>query len=197
MNMVINDLIKKNKTTMYKLSKESGIPQATLSDICSGKTNLEKCSVGTIYKLAKALSVSIDSIVEADLQEKNQEEYRPSFDLFKSSICHKVKDLGDLDFIKITITSNRIDIYFEKGWYPESLYLLSMLDYLSRENDIPLYTKYNDLRHKKLDEPIFPSSILVKAAVMNDDSIKDEAIKNSIPEFIRHNIVECEIRDVA
>lgn len=78
---------------MYKLSKESGIPQATLSDICSGKTNLEKCSVGTIYKLAKALSVSIDSIVEADLQEKNQEEYRPSFDLFKSSICHKVKDL--------------------------------------------------------------------------------------------------------
>ncbi len=195
--MIINDLIKKNNTTMYKLSKESGIPQATLSDICSGKTNLEKCSVGTIYKLAKALSVSIDSIVEADLEEKNQEEYRPSFDLFKSSICHKVKDLGDLSFIEMTITSNRIDIYFEKGWYPESLYLLSMLDYLSRENDIPLYTKYNDLRCKKLDEPIFPSSILVKAAVMNDDSIKDEAIKNSIPEFIQHNIVESEIRDVA
>ncbi len=195
--MIINDLIKKNKTSMYKVSKESGIPQATLSDICSGKTNLEKCSVGTIYKLAKALSVSIDSIVEADLEEKSKEEYRPSFDLFKSSICHKVKDLGDLDFIEMTITSNRIDIYFDKGWYPESLYLLSMLDYLSRENDIPLYTKYNNLRHKKLDEPIFPSSILVKAAIMNDDSIKEEAIKNSIPEFIRHNIVESEIRDVA
>ncbi len=195
--MIINDLIKKNKTSMYKVSKESGIPQATLSDICSGKTNLEKCSVGTIYKLAKALSVSIDSIVEADLEEKSKEEYRPSFDLFKSSICHKVKDLGDLDFIEMTITSNRIDIYFDKGWYPESLYLLSMLDYLSRENDIPLYTKYNNLRHKKLDEPIFPASILVKAAVMNDDSIKEEAIKNSIPEFIRHNIVESEIRNVA
>ncbi len=195
--MIINDLIKKNKTSMYKVSKESGIPQATLSDICSGKTNLEKCSVGTIYKLAKALSVSIDSIVEADLEEKSKEEYRPSFDLFKSSICHKVKDLGDLDFIEMTITSNRIDIYFDKGWYPESLYLLSMLDYLSRENDIPLYTKYNNLRHKKLDEPIFPASILVKAAIMNDDSIKEEAIKNSIPEFIRHNIVESEIRNVA
>lgn len=195
--MIINDLIKKNKTSMYKVSKESGIPQATLSDICSGKTNLEKCSVGTIYKLAKALSVSIDSIVEADLEEKSKEEYRPSFDLFKSSICHKVKDLGDLDFIEMTITSNRIDIYFDKGWYPESLYLLSMLDYLSRENDIPLYTKYNNLRHKKLDEPIFPTSILVKAAVMNDDSIKEEAIKNSIPEFIQHNIVESEIRNVA
>ncbi len=195
--MIINDLIKKNKTSMYKVSKESGIPQATLSDICSGKTNLEKCSVGTIYKLAKALSVSIDSIVEADLEEKSKEEYRPSFDLFKSSICHKVKDLGDLDFIEMTITSNRIDIYFDKGWYPESLYLLSMLDYLSRENDIPLYTKYNNLRHKKLDEPIFPASILVKAAVMNDDSIKEEAIKNSIPEFIQHNIVESEIRNVA
>ena len=182
---------------MYKLSKASGIPQATLSDICSGKRDIEKCSVGTIYKLAKALSVSVDSIIEANIQEKSIEEFRPSFDLFKSNICHEVKELGDLNFIVKTIEGNYIDVYLEKKWYPESLYLLSMLDYLSNENNIPIYTKYNDLRNKKLPEPIFPSSILVKAAVMNDDSIKEEAIKNSIPEFIQHNIVESNIRDVA
>ena len=40
----------------YRLSKVSGIPWATLSNICSGKTELERCSAGTVLKLSKALA---------------------------------------------------------------------------------------------------------------------------------------------
>ena len=60
-------------------------------------------------------------------------EHRETFDIFKSNICHYVKDMGDLDFIIYVLKSNEIRKYFDQKWYPESLYLLAMLDYLGSE----------------------------------------------------------------
>ena len=45
----------------YHLCKESGVPQATISDICSGKTSIEKCSAETIFRIARVLNVSMES----------------------------------------------------------------------------------------------------------------------------------------
>lgn len=47
----------------YSLSKSSGIPWATLSDICSGKTSLARCSAQTIQKLSIALDMSIEEVL--------------------------------------------------------------------------------------------------------------------------------------
>ena len=49
----------------------------------------------------------------------------------------------------------------------------------------------------KLNEIMYPASILAEAKVMNDDSLLDDCIANSIPEFMRFNIVESEVFDVA
>lgn len=123
-------------------------------------------------------------------------ENRSSFETFKSNVCHDVNDNGDLDFIYKTLKSNKIRNYFNKEWYPESLYLLAMVDYLSKENNIPLCTDYNDLRKAKLKDIIYPQSILALSAITNDNKYKEESIKESIPEFLRFNIVESEIRNV-
>ena len=53
--MIIDDLLKQTHMTKYRLAEQAGIPHATLSDICSGKTKLEKCSAETVYKLAMEL----------------------------------------------------------------------------------------------------------------------------------------------
>ena len=55
---------KRRNMTKYRLAVEAGIPHATLNDICSGKTKLEKCSAETVYKLAKALDVSMEMLTE-------------------------------------------------------------------------------------------------------------------------------------
>ena len=57
--MMIESLLKKRNMTKYRLAVDAGIPHATLNDICSGKTKLEKCSAETVYKLAKALEMCI------------------------------------------------------------------------------------------------------------------------------------------
>ena len=47
---MVERLLKKRNMTKYRLAVEAGIPHATLNDICSGKTRLEKCSAETVYK---------------------------------------------------------------------------------------------------------------------------------------------------
>lgn len=189
--MLINELLEKRKITKYRLSKESGVPQATINDICSGKADLEKCTAGTLYRIAKILGVSIEEILESD-----RIEYRSAFETFKSNTCHHVKDMGDVNFMIDLLESDKIRILFEKQWYPEALYLLAMLDYLSRENDVPLCNKYDDLRNRRLTNPIYPAGVLVTCEVMKSDEPLRKAEREAIPEFRRFNIIESEVRNV-
>lgn len=190
LEMNINELLNQKKLTKYKLSKISGIPFATISDLSTGRTRLEKCSAETIYKVAKALDVTMEDLLS------DRMEYRQSFEVFKSNICHMVKDMGDIDFIIDVLESNKIRKLYEKRWYPESLYLLAMLDYLSRENDLPVCIEYSDIRAAKLKEPIYPAGILTMCTVLGSDAPKTESRNEAIPEFMRCNIIESEIRNV-
>ena len=74
MKMIIDDLLKKRNMTRYRLAIQSGVPHTTLSDICSGKTRLEKCSAETVYKLAKVLNVSMELLTEDGIREAEREQ---------------------------------------------------------------------------------------------------------------------------
>ena len=52
------------------------------------------------------------------------------------------------------------------------------------------------MRKTKLKDVVYPSGVLAAAAVFGDEKIKEKAIAESIPDFIRFNIVEGEVRDV-
>ena len=71
--MVINDLLEKRGLTKYRLAVQVGIPHATLNDICSGKTKLEKCSAETVYKLAKTLDVPMEILTEGGMRQTERE----------------------------------------------------------------------------------------------------------------------------
>lgn len=188
--MTIQEKLKEKKMSIYRLAKASELPYATVNDICSGKAQLEKCSAETIYKIARALNVSMEELLAPCFLK------RSSFENFKSTVCHRVKELGDIDFLIDTLESHDIRTYYERKWYPESLYLLAMLDYISRENDVPLDGEYDDIRQCRLEKPIYPASLrAVSVAARNDAALK-ESEKTAIPEFMRFNIVESEVRNV-
>ena len=188
--MDINKILAKKGMTRYRLSKTSGVPQTTVIDICSGKAKIGNCTGDTIYKLAKTLGVSMESLVEGTTL------HRPGFETYKSNICHMVKDMGDLGFLIETLENDKIRALYEKGWYAESLYLLAMTDYLSRENGVPLCSEYDDLRRTKLRRTIYPAGVLALCAAFKSEEPKSVSLKETIPEFMRHNIVEAEVRNV-
>ena len=188
--MTIQDAIKQKNMSIYRLAKASEVPYATVNDICNGKARLEKCSAETIYRLAHALDISMEELLAPCFLK------RGSFENFKSAVCHRVKEMGDLDFILDALESQEIRTYYDRKWYPESLYLLAMLDYLSRENDIPLCDEYDDLRQCRLEKPVYPASIRAVSAASKNDVALIRAEKTAIPEFKRFNIIENEVRNV-
>ncbi len=74
MTVIVESLLKQRGMTKYRLAEEAGIPHATLSDICSGKTKLEKCSAETVYKLAKVLGVSMEFLAEDGMRQTAREQ---------------------------------------------------------------------------------------------------------------------------
>lgn len=189
--MLIHEHLQKKGLTKYRLSKESGVAQATINDICSGKADLEKCAAGTLYRIAKVLGVSIEDILESAGAEE-----RTDFEIFKSNTCHQVKNMGDLDFMIDLLESDKIRRLYDREWYPEALYLLAMLDYLSRINNVPLCTKYDDIRAHKLERPLYPVGVLITGEVLKSDEPVRRAERDAIPEFSRFNIFESEVRRV-
>ena len=121
---------------------------------------------------------------------------RASFENFKSEMCHRLKRMGDIDFMIDLLEDDDIRLYYSREWYPECFYTLGMLDYLSRINDVPICNRYNDLRSMKLEKLIYPSGIVASSVIEKSNKPRKDALKKAIPEFLRFNIVEGEVRDV-
>ncbi len=66
--MTISQLLQEKGCSRYRLSKESKVAWATLSDLCSGKTKLERCSGTTLSKLAGALGVTIEELLSLEVE---------------------------------------------------------------------------------------------------------------------------------
>ena len=60
--MTLQEMVREKNMTRYQLSQRSGIPWATLSDIWTGKTQLERFSGGTLVKLSGTLGFTGDEL---------------------------------------------------------------------------------------------------------------------------------------
>ena len=188
--MLLSDLMEQKGLNMYQLSKRSGVPYTTISDLVSGKTNLYKSTAETVHRLSRTLGVSMETLIAP------YDEERPDFELFKSNVCHDVRRMGDLEFILELLETDRIRDYYSRGWYPECLYLLGMLDYLSGLHNIPLCIEYQDLRCGKLEKTLYPADVRLLAQLEQSDAALEQARAEAIPEFLQFNIVESDIRNV-
>ena len=187
---MLANVLKNKNMSIYRCAKQSGVPYTTLSEVVRGKTRIEKCSAETVYRLSKVLNLSMEELLKSSLEQ------RVDFEIFKSNVCHRVKDGDELDFIITTLQNDEISKYWNKKWYPEAFYLLAMVDYLSRINDIPLCTKYDDIRTHSLKEPLYPRDITMAAKLTPDKKVREMSRREAIPEFLRFNIIEREIRNV-
>jgi transcriptional regulator with XRE-family HTH domain len=200
--MLLHELMAKKNMSIYRLAKVSQVPYATVNDLASGRSRMDKCTAGTVYKLARALGVAMERLLAEHCTECD-EDYagtgggvRASFETFASNVCHRVKGVGDIAFIVEVLESGDIRRYHERAWHVESLYLLAMVDYLSRINGLPTCADFEDIRARRLSEPIYTADVASLSIVLKTDRLKKKAKREAIPEFKRFNIMEGNIRDV-
>ena len=186
--MMIKDILEKKSMSMYRLSKDSGVPYTTIQEIVSGKVSVEKCSAETIYRISKVLDIKMEEILEPFIGQQS------SFETFKKSTRQQVNKLGDFEFIGEVLERNDIRNFHKKKAYPECYYLLAMIDYLCNENGLPLFSDYDDIRKEKLPQPLYPTEVVSLSTALKDDDILQEAYRNSLDEFRRFNIIETQVR---
>ena len=174
---MLKKMLKTRNMSIYQCSKLSDIPYTTLSELVRGKTSIGKCSAEIVYKLAKILNVSMEELM------RDSVEARTDFEIFKSNVCHLVKDIDEIDFIITVLKADDIRRYWERKWYPEAFYVLAMVDYLSRINEIPLCTKYNDIRSQSLKKPLYPRDVVMAAKLHSSLDVRERCMKEAIPEF--------------
>ena len=119
-----------------------------------------------------------------------------TFELYKSAVCQRVKSSGEDVFIREVSTSDEIPALLEKREFAEALYLLAMLDYLSRKRCVSLCARFDSIRDLKLVNIVYPQDIELLALLQHSDEVKRRAWEEAIPEFKRHNIVENEVENV-
>lgn len=183
------DLLNDKRMSVYQCSKISGIPYTTLLEVVNGKTDINKCIAETVYRLAKALNIDMESLLQRnDIDE---------FETFKSNIKHLLKEKGDFLFLIETYLNDDIRQYWNNYQKAKALYLLSTVDYLSRINNLPIAEDYNDLRNYVLTKTLLSEDLRLSKVLNNNLNIEKNALKDSIPEFAKFNIVERDLRDVA
>jgi hypothetical protein len=122
--------------------------------------------------------------------------YSTSFEVYKSNVCHVLKGRGDLGFLELILVDDTITQYYQKKWYKECLYLLAMVDYISKENGISLCTRYDYLRTLKLSELQIPKSVRDADSLLGNNKTYEIAYEKAIPEFLKYNIMEGDVRNV-
>lgn len=87
MHMTIQQILREKGLSRYQLSKRSGIPWATLADICSGKTALTRCSAGTLGKLSAALDIPMEELLTMTVEQRLGPDGKPKDRSYLEKIC--------------------------------------------------------------------------------------------------------------
>ena len=171
--MNIKKYLKENDISLKTMSEITTIPYTTLSDIVNEKVDLYECKYKTLKKLSLFLKISIDDLVYE----------KEDFQTFRNNLHHEIKNSGLLEVAADVLQRKRIDYYYQNDDIVKALYLLSLVDYVCRINEIALCEDYANLRNKKLKEPFYVGDLV------------EASNPKYIMEFKNHNIYEGELTD--
>lgn len=188
-------ILEEKNITLYRLEKESHISHATLSDLYNEKYNVCNSSADLIYKLSKVLNMSMNELYELLTYKRLKYiSFNKDFDIFKSSMTQELKDLKDKRFLVKYLTNDTIERYYQSKEYLKAIYLVSLIDYLCKKNNLPLVNKFSEIRKYKIDKLYVSESLFLLLSLKKVNV--SQIYKESNPIFLKHNIVEAEIENV-
>lgn len=177
--MKLISAIKLQSKSIRNFAIDNQIAYSVLYDICSGKKQLSDCKLSTIIKIAKGLNVSIDDLISEE-----------PFTQFRDSLHNSIKQRGDLPWLIETLKENKAPLIYQNRQILHAIYLVDMIDYVCNKHGLPCPKEYQKIRELKLEKPYYIGDWHILSNCKNSATMK-----NAIPEFLRSNIIECEVYD--
>ena len=118
-----------------------------------------------------------------------------SWEPFRSEVSHYIRYSTKGVFVRDVVRYNTIPILWEKHEYAKALYLLALLDFISKEKGISLVPEYDEYRVRSMGNTMFPSGIIMLDLASKTDTEKNKMLelckKNELSkEFLKYNIAE-------
>lgn len=186
---LLKELMLQYKTTIDDVSRYSGVEKENVRKYFTGESSLLDCPTRDFAALAELFHLTVQELWDmAEHYDFNPKD----FEIFKSNTCHTVKEFGNRGFISEIVDKEYIETYWNNKNRLCACYLLAMIDYLCRIEQLPLFEKFERIRKYKLPKLIYPYSF----NFINDEDLLQDALKQAIPEFYRHGIIEGDIFNV-
>ena len=74
--MKLKDYISERDINVASLSRESGVPYSTVSELVNGKKTLGRCSADTVYRLSKVLGTTVEDMLVSESGSPFQDRFR-------------------------------------------------------------------------------------------------------------------------
>lgn len=181
----MRELLKKKNISVYELSKKTKIPYTTLNELVRGNKTLENCSVKILKALSEVFHMTMDEIYNECARTSYMD-----FEIFKSNEQHRLKEMGNIDYLIYVLETDVIREKWNKGHRVEALYMTCLYDYISEKCQMEKYNGYDEIRQYKLEEPLYPIS------VQQGLESRSECERLAIPIFKQHGIMEVDIFNV-
>lgn len=202
MYMFLNELMDENDMSRAELSRISGVPESILRDILNGKAQIDHCEAGTLMAIADALDTTVEEIVtnywdfwestlNPDEMEKipvHDNDLLAYFYMAVSATLLKMGKAGEMGFVCDICNTDFVEAFFSPKSYRTALFLVGMIDYIHRKNNMNPDPRFDAIRDFCLDQPVYALDTL--ASDDADDLVKAKAFaeENAIPELVCFNI---------
>ena len=129
---MLSNLLENKNITAYALSKKSGVPYSTISDIVNGKTDIANVSARVLYNISKALDITMEQLYLCNEISNTIYLYNKGRDVFLVLNNHKYMYMGPKNLVGFrnvnAVKSNTVyvDTFFkdkEKKIYVEEDYI--------------------------------------------------------------------------
>lgn len=201
--MYLNDLMIKRHMTRDELYRLSGVPDSTLRGILRGGVQIENCKAGTLYGIAKALRIPMETLLtgsSAGLPEDDACTGQP--------LVQTVHDAGSLltfydlvdtvkdclcvydgpGYMELVRDLDLIEHFSQHHAYRAALFLLGLNDYLCRKQGAAPDARHDALRRMRLDRPVYSLDTLEIDDSRAFEQAKAHAEGHAIPELSRFHI---------
>ena len=119
-----------------------------------------------------------------------------NYTTYTSELCHLLKSKGDMFFLQNILKYVDIDKLWKEGKKKHTLYTVAMIDFVSKENECTLKPELEKYRSFKMDVLSFPEGVETLIRITGNTLLMEHCLREAIPEFLRYNIVETDIRNV-
>ena len=98
-------------------------------------------------------------------------------------------------FVREVRTNNLVEQYIQNDMIPNAAYILALLEYLKRKENIEIESSYDKYSDIKADYMLYPPDVYILCKLKHSQKPMDEVKNKAIAEFLNRNIVEVNIYD--